>query len=102
MAPTYTIQGRTQDMFVAILSAKMDVLKKKGSISLTAINPFVKNLTYGTILRGESFEQTKSMILPFRTVNVGFTYKFGKAMKMGKEKKSVQNNDLKQGEKENL
>ena len=101
-APTYTIQGRTQDMFVAILSAKMDVLKKKGSISLTAINPFVKNLTYGTILRGETFEQTKSMILPFRTVNVGFTYKFGKAMKMGKEKKSVQNNDLKQGEKENL
>jgi outer membrane receptor protein involved in Fe transport len=101
-APTYTIQGKTQDVCIMTLAAKMDVLKKKGTVSLTVLNPFWRNLTYSTTFSSADFEQSRSMIIPFRTVNLGFNYKFGKAGKISKGKKSVENTDLKKGEKENF
>jgi outer membrane receptor protein involved in Fe transport len=101
-APTYTIQGKTQDMWFMTLAAKMEVLKKKGAVSLTVLNPFWRNLTYSTTLIGANFEQTRGMTMPFRTVSLGFNYKFGKTGKISKGKKSVENTDLKKGEKENF
>lgn len=99
-APTYTIQGKTQDMFIMTLAAKMDVLKKKGAISLTATNPFCRTLTYSTALTGANFEQMRQATTPFRTVNIGFNYRFGKTGKLSKRKKSIDNDDVKKGEKD--
>lgn len=101
-APTYTAQGRNQDLLFVIFNASAEVLKKKGSITLTAINPFWKNLNFVQTSRGLNFEQTRGMTMPIRTVNLGFSYKFGKAGSLKKERKSVKNSDLKEAEKQNF
>jgi ferric enterobactin receptor len=101
-APTYTIQGKTQDMLIMTITAKKTILKDKGAISLTIMNPFTQDLIYSTALSGDDFEQTRTVTTPFRTINLGFNYKFGKTNKRLKLKKTINNSDLKKGEKDNF
>ena len=52
--------------------------KKKGSLALTATNPFSENLTQQTILKGTNFTQNAERTFPFRSIGLNFTWKFGK------------------------
>jgi hypothetical protein len=65
--------------------------KKKGSIALTATNPFSENLTQKTILTGTNFTVYGIRKIPFRSIGINFTWKFGK-LEFKKEKQEADNN----------
>lgn len=100
-APQLSIQGTTRSFYTLQTTFSQPVLHKKGAVTLVVVNPFRHDVAYGTTLEGPGFSQTKTTYVPFRMVNLGFNYRFGKAgpLKQG-QKKSVKNNDLKEVEKE--
>ncbi|MEP6711577.1 MAG: TonB-dependent receptor [Ferruginibacter sp.] len=52
--------------------------KKKGSIALTASNPFSEYLKQKTVLFGPNFTINGERKIPFRSIGINFTWKFGK------------------------
>ena len=52
--------------------------KKKGSIALTATNPFNEYLKQKTVLFGPNFTVNGERKIPFRSIGINFTWKFGK------------------------
>jgi ferric enterobactin receptor len=52
--------------------------QKKGSIALTATNPFNQYLKQKTILSGPNFFVNGERNIPFRSIGINFTWKFGK------------------------
>ena len=53
-------------------------LKKKASIALTASNPFSQYLKMKTALQGTNFTVNGERKIPFRSIGLNFTWKFGK------------------------
>ncbi|MDP4283665.1 MAG: TonB-dependent receptor [Bacteroidota bacterium] len=51
---------------------------KKGSLALTASNPFHKNLVMKTKVFGSGFTMDQTRTIPFRSIGINFTWKFGK------------------------
>ncbi len=52
--------------------------KKKGSVALTATNPFATYLKQQTILYGPNFTVNGERSIPFRSIGINFTWKFGR------------------------
>jgi ferric enterobactin receptor len=51
---------------------------KKGSLALSAINPFSKYVTQETNLFGPGFDVVSVRKIPFRSIGLNFTWKFGR------------------------
>ncbi|MEP6727655.1 MAG: outer membrane beta-barrel family protein [Bacteroidota bacterium] len=51
---------------------------KKGSLAFTATNPFAKYVNQQLELYGTNFTQTYLRRIPFRSIGINFTWKFGK------------------------
>ncbi len=51
---------------------------KKGSLALTATNPFNEYITQRVYLFGPNFTATSLRKVPFRSIGINFTWKFGK------------------------
>ena len=54
------------------------LFNQKGSIALTATNIFAKYVNQATILYGTNFTTNSLRKIPFRSVGLNFTWKFGK------------------------
>lgn len=52
--------------------------KKKGSLALTVTNPFNEYTTQRTVLFGPNFTVNGERKIPFRSIGLNFTWKFGK------------------------
>lgn len=78
-APERTYQGYYSAFNMWNIGVKKEILEKKGTISLTMVDPFtdVKNL--GSYAATSKYEQTGNFVLPFRSFGIGFTWKFGKS-----------------------
>lgn len=101
-APQLSVQGTTRSFYTLQTTFSQPVWHKKGAVTLVVVNPFRHDVAYGTTLEGPGFSQTKTTYVPFRMVNLGFSYRFGKAgsLKQMGQRKSVKNTDLKEVEKE--
>ncbi len=64
---------------------RKQLFHKKGSIALTATNPFDKYINQKTELTGVNFTLNNTRQLPYRSFGINFTYKFGK-LEFKKEK----------------
>jgi len=65
------------------------ICAKKGSLALSVINPFSKYVTQETNLFGPGFDVVSVRKIPFRSIGLNFTWKFGRLT----FKKEEDNND---------
>ncbi len=77
-AARHEAQGRYPSFTSYTMAIRKQFWQKKGSIALTATNPFSENLTQKTVLLGPNFTVNGERKIPFRSIGINFTWKFGK------------------------
>ena len=90
-SPRHEAQGRYPSFVSYTLAARKQLWKRKASIALTASNIFAKYIDQQTDLFGPGFVTTSLRKVPFRSVGLNFTWKFGKLQfkKENKEENSI-------------
>ncbi len=71
-------QGRYPSFTTYSIAMRKQFWNKKGSLALTASNPFKKNVDQRTELFGPNFTISGRRSIPFRSIGINFTWKFGK------------------------
>ena len=89
-AARHEAQGRYPSFTSYTMALRKQFWKKKGSVALTATNPFSENLKQKTILTGPNFTVNGERTIPFRSIGINFTWKFGK---LEFKKKNEENSD---------
>jgi ferric enterobactin receptor len=100
-SPRRSFQGTYPSFNMWSLGAKKEIWKKKGSIGINVIDPFNQNKNFTTKINSPYFNQTSNYSVPFRSVGVSFSWKFGQ-LKVQDSKKGVKNDDQKQGDSQGL
>ena len=77
-SPRNELQGKYPSFTSYTLAFRKQIWKKKGSIALTATNIFSEYLNLTTQLYGQGFKTTSTRNVPFRSIGINFTWKFGK------------------------
>ncbi|HET7000775.1 MAG TPA: TonB-dependent receptor [Puia sp.] len=77
-SPRNEIQGKYPSFSSYTLAFRKQLWKKKGSIALTGTNIFSEYLVQPTILYGPDFTVNSTRKIPFRSIGLNFTWKFGK------------------------
>ncbi|MEO5910423.1 MAG: TonB-dependent receptor [Pelobium sp.] len=95
-SPRRTFQGKNPSFNMLNLSVKKDLFNKKGSIGLSVIDPFNERKNFNSQINSNLFTQTNSFSLPFRSVGLSFSWRFGSLKVAQNPKKGVTNSDLKQ------
>jgi ferric enterobactin receptor len=85
-SPRHEAQGRYPSFISYSMAARKQLWKRKASIALSANNIFSKYVNQETDLFGPGFVTTSVRKIPFRSVALNFTWKFGK-LEFKKEKK---------------
>jgi outer membrane receptor protein involved in Fe transport len=77
-SPRYTLQGYRPSYTEYSIGVKKFFNQKKGSVGLSASNPFNKNVVFATSASGSNFYQKNVLTVPFRSFGITFSYQFGK------------------------
>jgi ferric enterobactin receptor len=77
-SPRNEAQGKYPSFTSYTMAVRKQFWQKKGSIALTANNIFSEALTQKTVISGTNFTQYGERIIPFRSIGINFTWKFGK------------------------
>lgn len=94
------LQGKSNAYIFSSLSTSKDVLNKKGSIYISVSNPFSQYRTNRSNTSDVDFYRNSVSQTPYRSVNIGFSYRFGKLKtEIKKNKRGIENDDLKGGNK---
>ncbi|TCJ14548.1 TonB-dependent receptor [Flaviaesturariibacter flavus] len=72
------VQGRYPSFTTYTFAVRKQLWNKKGSLALTATNPFARYTAQTTALAGTSFTSTSTRFIPIRSFGLNFTWKFGK------------------------
>jgi ferric enterobactin receptor len=89
-SPRNELQGKYPSFSSYTFAFRKQIWKKKGSIALTATNIFSEYLDQTSVLTGPDFTVNSTRKIPFRSIGINFTWKFGK-LEFKKEK--PENND---------
>jgi ferric enterobactin receptor len=77
-SPRNEIQGKYPSFSSYTFAFRRQIWKKKGSIAITGTNIFSEYLNQATVLYGPNFTVNNTREIPFRSVGINFTWKFGK------------------------
>jgi outer membrane receptor protein involved in Fe transport len=91
------LQGSQDGFYYYRLGVKETILKGKGTITLSAENFFTPSLKINADYAYQNTVYHNETNSFYRGVRIGFNYRFGK-MKFSAPKKTIENNDLKQGQ----
>jgi outer membrane receptor protein involved in Fe transport len=92
------LQGRDNYYFNNSYSASKDILDKKGTISLSVSNPWRKFNKIDFFTKTPDFETYNSNQNYYRTIYIGFNYKFGKLnSEIKKAQRGINNDDTSSG-----
>jgi outer membrane receptor protein involved in Fe transport len=89
-----TAQGKNPSWSSYSIAIRQKLFKDKGSIAVTASNPFNEFVYQKSDLTGENFTLTSNRKIAFQSFGINFTYKFGK-MKFRNERE--QDNNMMEG-----
>ena len=95
-SPRETAQGRNPAFSMLGMGIKKLIWKKKGSIGINIIEPFVRVKNFESELSGPDFYQRSNFGLPFQSFGINFSYSFGK-LDFSQRKSKIRNNDMKEG-----
>ena len=70
-------QGRYPSFTSYNIAIRKQFWNEKGSLALSAVNPFSKYVTQTTNLFGPGFDVVSVRKIPFRSIGINFTWKFG-------------------------
>lgn len=85
------VQGKYPSFTSYSLALRKQFWNKKGSLALTATNPFNKFVDQRTSLYGPNFIVNSLRQVPFRSIGINFTWKFGKLEFKKEREESNQN-----------
>jgi len=85
-------QGKVPSFTTYSLAVRKQLFNKKASIAITATNLFSSYINQKTELTGNNFTLTSLRQVPYRSIGINFTFKFGK-LKF-KSQKEEEHNDL--------
>lgn len=89
-SPRNELQGKYPSFTTYTIAARKQFLHKKASIALTATNLFNNYVKQETELFGTDFTTNSVRKIPFRSIGINFTYKFGK-LEFKREKEEKEN-----------
>ncbi len=72
------LQGKYPSFTTYTIAARKQFWNKKGSLALTATNLFSEYVRQATVLYGTNFITNSVRKIPFRSIGINFTWKFGK------------------------
>jgi hypothetical protein len=72
------VQGRYPSLTTYSIAVRKLIWHKKGSLALTATNPFNEYVKQKLDINGPGFTTTTIRKIPFRSIGINFTWKFGK------------------------
>jgi ferric enterobactin receptor len=84
-------QGTYPSFTTYSIAVRKQFWNKKGSLALTASNPFHKNIDERTKVYGPNFTINGMRTIPFRSIGINFTWKFGK-LEFKKDKEKMNDN----------
>jgi outer membrane receptor protein involved in Fe transport len=91
-------QGRYPSFTTYSMALRKQFANKKASIALSATNPFSQYVKQRTVLSGPGFTINSLRQIPFRSIGINFTWKFGKLeFKKEKEENPDNNNAAPEG-----
>ncbi len=83
-------QGRYPSFVTYTIALRKQIWEKKGSIALTAVNPFNEYINRKTFVSGPNFTASNLQKIPYRSIGINFTWKFGSLQfKKPKEDESI-------------
>ncbi|MEO7765776.1 MAG: outer membrane beta-barrel family protein, partial [Ferruginibacter sp.] len=91
-SPRNEAQGRYPSFTTYNIAVRKQFWNKKASIAFTAINPFNKYVNQRTELFGPNFTVNNIRKIPFRSVGINLSWKFGK-LEFKKEKREERDNN---------
>jgi len=94
-APRFTLQGENASFSIYGVGLKKEF--KKFSLGIKIIEPFSKYKSFDSDITGDGFRQITQFAIPFRSLGVNFSYKFGK-VDFKARKSKIKNTDQKAGE----
>ncbi len=97
-SPRHEAQGKYPSFTSYSLAMRKQIWKKKGSIALTANNFLSEYITQKTSIFGPGFISNNIRKVPFRSIGINFTWKFG----MLEFKKDKEETDNSGGQGDNL
>lgn len=77
-SPRNEVQGRYPSFVTYSFAFRKQFWNKKGSLALTATNPFNEYVNQRTEVFGPNFTLSSNRKIPFRSFGINFTWKFGK------------------------
>ncbi len=87
-SPRNEVQGRYPSFVTYSFAFRKQFWNKKGSLALTATNPFNEYVNQKTEVKGPNFSLNSNRKIPFRSFGINFTWKFGK-LEFKKEKDDI-------------
>lgn len=97
-APRQTLQGTYPSFSFMTMGVRKEIWNKRGSIGLRVVEPFFANKEFGSDLESDLFRQSSLFSIPFRSVGINFSCKFGKLDYNKRPRRSkIKNDDQKSG-----
>jgi hypothetical protein len=91
-------QGKYPSFTTYSMALRKQFAGKKASLALSATNPFSQYVKQRTVLSGPGFTINSLRQIPFRSIGINFTWKFGKLeFKKEKEENPENNNAAPEG-----
>lgn len=81
------VQGKYPSFTSYNLALRKQIWHSKGSLALSTTNLFTRYVNQQTDIKGQGFTQTTLRQIPFRSIGISFSYKFGK-LNFKKEEKT--------------
>jgi outer membrane receptor protein involved in Fe transport len=94
----YTLQGSSPSFSIFGVGVRQQIMKKKASIGINALEPFEKYKYFNSYASSPGFVQSSRFGFPFRSVGLTFSYSFGKLSFTNPTQKKTDSDEEKQGD----